>query len=288
MSIKNWILLSVLSILWGASFYFIEKALENFSFEKVVFFRVFFATLFVYVYILLKKIKIILSLKAFVLFTIMACLNNIFPFLLITHAQESISASLASIFNATTPIFTALLSHFIFKNEKLKPLKFIALILGFIGIMILLFPSSTMNFQSASLFALLGAVSYALAGTFGRYLKEYNPILSVFYMLFCSSCILFIIFYKNIITLDITSYAIFNNVLLLAFFSTFIAYIIYFKLLFSVGAVKLLLVTYLIPISASLLGIIFLNERFTLNMLIASLFILLSLYLINYEKQNNA
>jgi len=281
MSLNNWILLLVLSIVWGGSFYFIEKSLVYFTFEQIVFFRVFFASLFILIILFIKKIKIIFDLKLWIMFFIMGSLNNVIPFLGITYAQESITASLASLFNATTPIFTALLAHLLTKDEKLSLGKTIGILIGFIGMIILLLPQGLGNFELAGAFAIIAAISYAFAGVFGKRLKEYNPILNVFGMFSASSIIMYLIFFPSINTLEIKSFYEFKDLILLAIVSTSIAYIIYFRLLFSVGAVKLLLVTYLIPISASLLGIFLLDEEFTYNMIIGSGIIFVSLYLIN-------
>lgn len=285
MKLFHWILLVVLSMVWGGSFYFIEKALVYFTFEQVVFFRVFFAAIFILFVLFAKKIKIIFDLKLWFMFLVMGCLNNVIPFLAITYAQESITASLASLFNATTPIFTAILAHFMTKDEKLSSLKIVGILVGFIGMVILLLPKGFGNFEIAGIFALLGALSYAFAGIFGKKLKEYNSILNVFGMLSASSVIMYILFFSSIHSIEVTSVYAFTDLILLAIFSTSIAYIIYFKLLFSVGAVKLLLVTYLIPISASLLGIFLLGEEFTLYMIFGAGTIFISLWLINKREE---
>ena len=285
MSVNNWILLIVLSIVWGGSFYFIEKSLVYFTYEQVVFFRVFFAALFIFAVLLIKMIKIIFDAKLWGMFFIMGSLNNVIPFLAITYAQESITASLASLFNATTPIFTAILAHFLTKDEKLSTLKVIGILTGFIGMIILLLPKGFGNFELAGVFAIMGAISYAFAGVFGKKLKEYDPILNVFGMLSASSIIMYFIFFPSINGLEVKSFYEFTDLILLAIVSTSIAYIIYFRLLFSVGAVKLLLVTYLIPVTASILGIFLLNEEFTVNMVIGTGVIFISLWLINKDKK---
>lgn len=281
MSLNNWALLITLSFVWGGSFYFIEKALIYFTFEQVVFFRVFFAALFILIVLFIKKIKIIFDLKLWAMFLVMAILNNIIPFLGITYAQESITASLASLFNATTPIFTALLAHILTKDEKISTYKAIGILVGFIGMIILLLPKGFENFELASTFAIIAAISYAFAGVFGKKLKEYNPILNVFGMLSTSSVIMYFLFFSSINSVQVESFFEFKDLILLAVVSTSIAYIIYFRLLFSVGAVKLLLVTYLIPISASVLGIFLLDEEFTINMILGTAVIFVSLWLIN-------
>lgn len=281
MSFNNWILLIILSIVWGGSFYFVEKSLLYFSFEQIVFFRVFFAALFILIIIFIKKIRIIFDLKLWAIFFVMGSLNNVIPFLGITYAQESITASLASLFNATTPIFTALFAHLLTKDEKISPYKAIGILVGFIGMIILLLPTGFGNFELAGAFAIMAAISYAFGGVFGKRLKEYNPILNVFGMLSASSIIMYLLFFPSINGLEVHSFYEFKDLILLAIVSTSIAYIIYFRLLFSVGAVKLLLVTYLIPISASVLGVFLLDEKFTINMLFGSIVIFVSLWLIN-------
>lgn len=281
MSLNNWILLITLSLVWGGSFYFVEKALVYFTFEQVVFFRVFFATLFIFVVLYIKKIKIIFDLKLWAMFFVMGALNNVIPFLGITYAQESITASLASLFNATTPIFTALLAHLLTKDEKISLFKAIGILVGFVGMIILLLPKGFGNFELAGVFAIIAAISYSFAGVFGKKLKEYNPILNVFGMLSTSTVIVYIMFFPSINSLEVNSIYEFKDLILLAIVSTSIAYIIYFRLLFSVGAVKLLLVTYLIPISASVLGTFLLDEDFTINMILGAGIIFVSLWLIN-------
>ncbi len=168
MNLTNWLLLMILSILWGGSFYFIEKSLMFFTYEQVVFFRVLFAAFFILAVILVKKIKIIFDLKLWFMFCIMGVLNNVIPFLAITYAQESITGSLASLFNATTPIFTVILAHFLTKDEKLSWLKTAGIMTGFIGMIILLLPKGFGDFELAGIFALLGAISYAFAGVFEK------------------------------------------------------------------------------------------------------------------------
>ena len=286
MSLKNWLLLIGLSILWGGSFYFIEKSLVLFSFEQVVFFRVLIAAIFILFILLLKKIKILWSGKLWLSFMIMGLLNNVIPFLSITYAQESITASLASLFNATTPIFTAIFAHYLTKDEKLSKLQFIGILIGFLGMVVLLAPKGFGSFEFASIFAILGAISYAFAGIFGKTLKGYNPLLNVFGMLTSSSIVTYILFYSSINSIEITSIVDFKDVVLLAILSTAIAYVIFFRLLFEIGAVKLLLVTFLIPISASFLGIFLLNEQFTLSLLFGAILIFASLYLINKRHKN--
>lgn len=285
MSISNFGLLFLLSVLWGGSFYFVEKSLLYFSFEQVVFFRVFFAAISIFLFLLIKKIKWNFNLKLWLAFLLMGVLNNVIPFLSFTYAQEYITASSASIFNATTPIFTALFAHLLTKDERLSKNKMIGISVGFIGIVVLVFPDTSQSIELPVLLALIGPISYAFAGIFGKILKGTDPLYSVFGMLTCSSIVMYTIFYDSISFSQMSNFGKISDLLMLAIFSTTIAYIIYFRLLFVIGAVKLLLVTFLIPISASLLGVFLLNEVFTTNMYIGSIFVFIALFLIIKEKK---
>ena len=113
------------------------------------------------------------------------------------------------------------------------------------------------------------------------FLVKTVPNVSEFEMSSASSIIMYYLFFSSINNLEVNSFYEFKDLILLAIVSTSIAYIIYFRLLFSVGAVKLLLVTYLIPISASVLGIFLLDEEFTINMIFGTGVIFVSLWLIN-------
>lgn len=285
MSSINLGLLFLLSILWGGSFYFVEKSLIYFSFEQIVFFRVFFAALTMFLFLVVKRVKFDFSIKLWLLFLLIGAVNNVIPFLAFTHAQEGITASSASIFNATTPIFTALLANMLTKDEKLTKLKFLGILVGFIGIVVLVLPEEGFSLDKYAIFALIAPISYAFAGILGKLLKGVNPLFSAFGMLSCSSVIMYVVFHTSIQSANINSFYQINDLLLLAIFSTAIAYVIYFKLLSVIGAVKLLLVTFLIPISASILGVFLLDEVFTTNMYIGASFVFVALFLIVKDKK---
>lgn len=284
MSIVNFGFLFVLSFLWGGAFYLIEKSLVYFTFEQIVFFRVFIAALTMFLFLNIKKIKFDFSIKLWLSFLVMGIFSNVVPFLSFTYAQEGITASAASIFNATAPIFTALIAHLLTKDEKLSKLKFLGILIGFIGIVILVFPQEGFNINTYVIFALIAPLSYAFAGVFGKVLKGVNPIFSAFGMLSCSSIIMYIVFFETINKSNISSFFQAGDLLLLGIFSTGVAYIIFFRLLSEIGAVKVLLVTFLIPITASLLGVFLLNEVITINMYLGAGFVFGALFLILKDK----
>ena len=101
----------------------------------------------------------------------MGLLNNIVPFVLIVWGQHHIASGLASILNATTPLFTVLVAHLLTPDERLTPLKAAGVAAGFAGAVIMIGPDALggLGTNAAAQLACLGAaLSYAFAGLFGR------------------------------------------------------------------------------------------------------------------------
>lgn len=281
MSANLWILLVILSVLWGGSFFFAEIALRDVSPFMLVTLRVGIACAVLFVYILISKQAQTLDLKTWMALYVMGALNNVIPFTLIFWGQVYIESGLASILNATTPLFTVLLAHLMTQDEKMTSNKVIGVLIGFVGVIFLIGPVAFSGQKAQALgqvAVLCAAVSYAFAGIWGKRLRTIPSAVSSGGMLFGSTVIMLIVlllkgepFELNISTPGWLA------VLALAIFSTVIAYMIYFYILANAGATNLLLVTFLIPLSALILGVVFLNESFTVSAMIGMLLIIISL-----------
>jgi drug/metabolite transporter (DMT)-like permease len=195
----------------------------------------------------------------------MGALNNLIPFSLIVWGQQHIDSGLASILNATTPLFTVALAHFLTSEEHLTLNRVIGILLGVVGVAILIGPDALRRIgaQGIAQLAVLGAAcSYGLAGIFGRRFREMPSIIPAAGMLACTAImmlpIVVLIYQPRQVNPELTTWgALFG----LAILSTALAYLIYFRILTTAGATNLLLVTFLIPISALLLGVFVLGER---------------------------
>ncbi|MCC3304015.1 DMT family transporter [Sneathiella sp. HT1-7] len=264
MSSRAWLILLTLSVLWGGTFFFIELALVDFTPLTIVCLRVLLAALALFTYLKLKGEAIPRDLSLWVIFMVMGLLNNIIPFSLIVWGQTHITGSVASILNATTPLFAVILAHFLTADEKLNRHKFLGVLIGFGGVVVMMQPSLAegFNFESIGQIAILGAaLSYGFAGIWGKRLKGTSALVNAFGMLACSSVIMLpvalIVDEPFAASPDWTSL---SAVVALAIFGTALAYIFYFQLLALAGAVNLLLVTFLIPVTALLLGVGILSE----------------------------
>jgi len=219
---------------------------------------------------------------------ILGFLNNTLPFCLIVWGQTQISSGLASIFNATTPIFTVFVAGLLLNDEQINSRKLIGVILGLLGTIVLIGPE-VLNGVTGSLLgqiAIIGATfSYAFAATYARRFQAWgiSPLMIATGQVTMASVMLLpiAIFFDHPWTLPSLSIKAIGAMLGLAFFSTVIAYSLYFRLIATAGATNAVLVTLLIPISAIILGIVFLGENFTVAQAMGMGFIGLGLLVID-------
>ncbi len=200
------------------------------------------------------------------LFTVMGSINNVIPFSCIVWGQQTIDAGRASVLNATVPLFTVLLAHWLLSNEKLTPAKLLGVALGFVGVLVLTGPSAfnpdAVNSTMGQVAILIAALSYAFAGIFGKQLNHLNPLVSAAGMLTASALIMIpaTLLLEPIGSFQPNYTSIFA-VLLLGVACTAFAYLLYFKILVQAGSSNLSLVTFLIPPSAMMMGVLFLKEK---------------------------
>jgi drug/metabolite transporter (DMT)-like permease len=268
-SLRAWLLIIALSLVWGGSFFFVEIALEDLPPFTVVLCRVGLAALALLAVIRLSGQAMPRDRKVWRAFLIMGGLNNFIPFSLIVWGQVHIESGLASILNATTPLFTVLLAHLVTADEKMTARRALGVLLGFAGVAVLIGPGALGGLGSSGVtlilaqVAILGAAaSYATASLYGRRFRAMPPLVPAAGML-CGSTILvlpvaLLVDRPWILSPDPVSM---GAVLGLALLSTALAYVLYFRILTLAGSTNLMLVTFLIPVSAILLGTLFLSER---------------------------
>ncbi len=293
MSAKLWALLVILSVLWGGSFFLAEIALEDFSPYMTVTLRVGIAALVLLLYLLIIRKWQSLGVKMWLILLVMGALNNAIPFTLITWGQVYIESGLAAILNATTPLFTVLLAHVMTQDEKMSVNKLIGVITGFIGVVCLIGPVALSGQRDVALgqaAVLVAAISYAFAGIWGKRLRRLPAAQSAAGMLLGSTVLMlvFCVAKGEVFTFQ-ASIPGWASIISLAVLSSALAYLIYFYILAEAGTTNLLLVTFLIPLSALILGVVFLNETFTINAIIGMILIIFSLVCIDgrrFRKSN--
>lgn len=275
MSLFEWLLLIILSILWGGSFFFVGVAVKALPPLTIVALRVTLAAITLLTVVYVTSLRMPASRKVWCAFFGMCILNNVIPFSLIVWGQQHIASSLASILNATTPLFTVIAAHILTRDEKMTILKMIGVIIGFTGIVIMI-GYETFGGLGKSIYgqlAVLGAaVSYSLAGIYGRRFSQLGikPIVTATGQVTASSVLLIPIalMIEKPFQLPVPGLEVWLAVAGLAVISTALAYILYFRILATAGATNVLLVTLLVPVSAILLGTAFLGEQLEIKHLL--------------------
>jgi drug/metabolite transporter (DMT)-like permease len=268
MTALEWALLLGLSVLWACSFFFNAVALKEISPLTVALLRVAFAAVILLVALRAIGIKMPADRRIWAAFFGMGFLNNALPFGLIVWGQTHIASGLASILNATTPLATVLVAHFLTADEKMSGNRLAGVIIGLLGVVVMIGPEVLQGFGvnvAAQLACLAAALSYAFAGVFGRRFKRLGiaPMVTATGQAIASTVILLPIALtvEHPWALAMPSMAAWGAIAGIALLSTALGYVIYFRILATAGATNLLLVTFLIPVSAILLGSLVLGER---------------------------
>lgn len=262
----EWTMLIILSILWGGSFFFVGVAVTELPPLTIVTLRVGLAAITLWGIALFMGLRPPKSTGVWGAFLAMGLLNNAIPFVLIVWGQTQIASGLASILNATTPFFTVVVAGMLLPDERVTPLKFVGIAIGFIGVVVMIGLPAIGEGDStlAQVAVIAAALSYAFAGVYGRRFKAMavNPIVTAAGQVTASALVMTPMALTVDGPLDIAgpSPGTWAAIVGLAVLSTAVAYVLYFKILESAGATNLLLVTLLIPVSAILLGSLFLNE----------------------------
>ena len=272
MNLLEWSMLIMLSILWGGSFFFVGVAVEQLPPLTIVSLRVTLASLALLTVLHFLREKLPTRKEVWKSFLGMSLLNNVIPFCLIVWGQTHIASGLASILNATTPLFTVLVAHIWTRDEKLTPLKGLGVLIGFIGVIIMIGYQSLTGLSETlyGQFAILGAaISYSFAGIYGRRFSKYGikPIVTAAGQVTVSAATLvpITLLVEKPFTLPLPNFEVWATILGLALLSTALAYILYFRILATAGATNVVLVTLMVPVSATLLGITLLGEQLELK-----------------------
>lgn len=268
----EWLLLIILAALWGGSFFLAKIAVEEVPPLTLVLYRVSIAAVALFIYLRASGREIPTGNVVWGAFFAMGLINNVIPFSLLFWGQTQIASSLASILNATTPIFTVLVAHFLTHDERFDGARIIGVGFGFTGVAVMLGLdlSGTQTNPPLAMLACLGAaVSYAFASVFGRRFAAMNvgPARVAFGQLTASTILMvpLVLLLEPLSSPLHYSWSTFSAVIALALVSTALAYILFFRILASGGATNISLVTLLVPVSAILLGSIFLSEQLRPN-----------------------
>ena len=261
---RELLLLALLSTLWAASYTFIKIGVETIPPITFITSRTLIAGLLLYLVIRLRGLRLPTDLATWRLFFVQACINSVLPFTLIAWAEQSIDAGLAVILNATTPIFTFLLTALIIRHEPVSGRKLFGTIAGMTGVCLII-GLDALNGAGDTLWSqlavLTAAFSYACAAIFSKNFKGLDPIMPAAGSLICGAVLLLPV--SLIVDRPWTlspSAASLSALVCLSVFSTALAFMIYFRLMQTLGSVGTTSQAYLrVPVGVAI-GMVFLGE----------------------------
>lgn len=267
MTATEWGLLLALSVLWGGSFFFNQVAIADLPTFTVVTARLVLGALILLSVLRIAGKRLPATREAWVAFYVVGLLQNAVPFSLIVWAQGHIGSGVASILNATTPLFTVLLAHVMTDDDKLTPGRLVGILLGLAGVAVMIGIAALQSFGVhvvAQLAMLAATFSYAVSGNFGRRFRTMGiePLSVATGQLIASSSILLpvMILVERPWVLPMPGLHTMASLVALGALSTALAYVIFFRILSTAGATNLMLVTFLIPVTSILLGVGILGE----------------------------
>jgi drug/metabolite transporter (DMT)-like permease len=265
---RDWLILATLALIWGGAFFFIGVAVRHVPPLTYVWLRLSIAAAAMWLFLRFRGQGLGLPASAWGSIVLLALLNNALPFALFGWGQTHIASGLASILNATTPIWGVVVAHFLTRDERMTPRKVAGVLLGFGGVAVMIGPSLLSSLGSsglAQLACVTASLSYALAAVWARRfrMQGISPLSVTTGQLTAGAAIMLPVAMLvdhpwNHAFPPVTAW---GAIVALALFCTAFGYVLYFRLIETSGATNALLVTLLVPPVAILLGGLFLGEH---------------------------
>ncbi len=302
---QAWIGFWLLGIIWGSSFLLIRVAVRELTPFEVVFIRTAIAAVGLLLVAYARGKRLPTHWAGIRDLIILGVFNTVIPFALITWGEQSVESGLASVLQGTAALFTLVIAHFAFADERITLQKLAGLALGFGGVLLLASRSwqdgqiitSDLTGQLAIVAA---SLFYGLGGTYGRRVMQrgIEPIITAAGAMLTSAIVTGAFVFLPVLLPGLASTAAIEgatqagpfavsspDVLLaavvLGLFNTFVAYIIFYSILQALGAAKTSMVTYIVPAVGLTLGALFLDEIVDFRLLLGAALIIGGIGVVN-------
>jgi len=288
---KHWLVFILLGVVWSASFLWIKIALQEVGPFTLVGLRVVFGALTVILATIFLRIPWPHDRTTWVTYGILGVTNVAIPFVLISWGEKTIDSAVASILNASVPLFTIILAHYTLRDDRMTVQKILGLVIGFAGVIVLLSKDLQPGVHNSILgqaAVIIASLFYAGSIVFARVRTEHVPVLvRGAAPLLTASIVMWAIIpvvEKPVIlpSLPFTWVAL----VWLGVLGSGLAFSLWYYLLHEIGPTRTTLVSYIFPLGGVILGVIFLNEELTWQLFLGALFIICSIVVVNWNYQN--
>jgi len=286
--LKHWFVFILLGAIWSSSFMWIKIAVQEIGPMMLVAFRALFGLLFCIAVISIQRVQLPRNFRSWFPLLVLGLTNVAIPFFLISWGEQSIDSAVASILDATVPLFTILTAHYLLRDDKITLPKLLGLLIGFAGVVVLM----SKDLANASTSSLLGQAAVILASAFYAGSSVYvrkttedtpgivrsaGPLVSAAAFMWVAT----ILFERPVEMpqLGITWIAL----LWLGIFGSGLAFVMAYYLIHEIGPTRTTMVTYLFPLGGVILGVTFLHEQLTWQLITGAILIIASLAVANWE-----
>lgn len=285
MKLKHWFVFILLGGIWSSSFLWIKIAVQEISPITLVAFRTLFGLLFGLAVIALQRVQWPKGFKAWLPLLLLGITNVAIPFMLISWGEQSIDSAVAAILDATVPLFTIVIAHFFLSDDKMTLPKTLGLLIGFAGVVVLM--SKDIGSSAGSLLGqaavVLASAFYAGSAVYARktteaapgIIRSAGPLISATLAMWLAA----VLIERPVVLphLPITWTAL----LWLGILGSGFAFVLSYYLIHEIGPSRTTMVTYLFPLGGVILGVAFLHEPLTWQLITGALLIIASLAVAN-------
>jgi len=285
---KHWIVFILLGAIWSSSFLWIKIGVQDIGPMSLTAFRMLFGAITAVAIGIYQKVEWPQDWKTWGIFAILGPASLAIPIFFISWGEQTIDSAVASILNATTPLFTILLAHFLLQDDKMTPQKVLGLLIGFAGVVILLSKDLTAGAQNSVIgqaAVILASLFYAGSAVYGRkFTQHVQGTVRAAMLLLTSTIFMWIVGPLTERPFDFPSVPItWIAILFLGILGSGLAVIMLWYLIHEVGPTRATLVTYLFPVGGVILGVLFLNELLSWQLLAGTILIIASLAVVNWK-----
>ena len=292
MKSKHWVVFITLGLIWSSSFLWIKIGVQEIGPMALVAFRMLFGALTAAGIAIYQKVEWPRDWKTWGIYAILGPTSLAIPIFFISWGEQTIDSAVASILNATVPLFTIVIAHFWLHDDKMTVPKVLGLLIGFAGVVLLfsedLLASKHLN-VIGQLAVVLASLFYAWSAVFARkYTEHIKGVIRGALPLITAGLFIWIIGPITekpflIPALPITWVA----ALWLGILGSGFAMIMFYYLLHEIGPTRTTLVTYIFPVGGVILGVLFLHEQLSWQLLAGTALIIGSLFVVNYKPKTS-
>jgi drug/metabolite transporter (DMT)-like permease len=287
---KHWFVFILLGAIWSSSFLWIKIGVQEIGPMALTAFRMLFGALTAAAIGVYQGVQWPRDWKTWGIFAVLGPASLAIPIFFISWGEQTIDSAVASVLNATVPLFTIFLAHFLLPDDRITAQKFFGLLIGFAGVVVLmskdLFASEHTSVIGQAA-VILASLFYAGSAVFARKLTQHvqgtvrgaMPLITSAIFMWAVGPLAERPFLFP--SLPLTWVAI----LWLGILGSGLAVIMLWYLIHEIGPTRSTLVTYLFPVGGLILGVVFLNEPLSWQLVAGTLLIIASLGVVNWKSK---